>query len=309
MELQGAPGKPWIPKLTLEDYLNLEHLDVIDPVILRKIIMMHGFNSNKIKKGDLLDVVRSINLMDVHRSTLLSDVSSNAFLGLNDVIRDLSLLHWQECCTSSIKTFNSVTSFCSGVVKFSPKSSKQNCNIASNSQEESEDHETQSRALKKKQPNNVIQTNSEAQPMDLQQPNIPTVWNVYKRRTKRHVEGDVEESTLVTYNGEQVDQMNRPKAHFGKQVDLVKRPKVRYRELMDVVNLPKSHYGEQVDQVNFPKAHYEEQVDPFDRPKVHYREQADQVKRPNAYDGKQVDPVKKCKRGINKPIWLKGYIH
>ncbi|XP_071690054.1 uncharacterized protein [Rutidosis leptorrhynchoides] len=268
MELQGAPGKPWIPKLTLEDYLNLEHLDVIDPVILRKIIMMHGFNSNKIKKGDLLDVVRSINLMDVHRSTLLSDVSSNAFLGLNDVIRDLSLLHWQECCTSSIKTFNSVTSFCSGVVKFSPKSSKQNCNIASNSQEESEDHETQSRALKK-----------------------------------------IEESTLVTYNGEQVDQMNRPKAHFGKQVDLVKRPKVRYRELMDVVNLPKSHYGEQVDQVNFPKAHYEEQVDPFDRPKVHYREQADQVKRPNAYDGKQVDPVKKCKRGINKPIWLKGYIH
>lgn len=37
MELQGAPGKPLIPKLTFENYLNLEHLDVIAPAILRKV--------------------------------------------------------------------------------------------------------------------------------------------------------------------------------------------------------------------------------------------------------------------------------
>lgn len=100
-------------------------------------------------QGDLLDAVRSIDLMDACHSTVQSDVSSNAFLGLNDVIRDLSVLHWKECCISSIEAINSMTDFSSGVDESSPKHLKRNCNTASSSQEDSEDHETQSQALKK----------------------------------------------------------------------------------------------------------------------------------------------------------------
>ncbi|KAK9075674.1 hypothetical protein SSX86_004002 [Deinandra increscens subsp. villosa] len=71
MASQGASGKPLQPKLTLENYLNLEHMDVISALTLRKV--------------DLIDAVRSIELMDAHHSTLQSDVSSNAFLSLNDI--------------------------------------------------------------------------------------------------------------------------------------------------------------------------------------------------------------------------------
>ncbi|KAI7754443.1 hypothetical protein M8C21_004706 [Ambrosia artemisiifolia] len=108
---QGASGKQWQQKLTLENYLNLEHMDTISLHILRK--------------DDILDAVRSIELMDAHRSTLQSDdVSSNAFLSLNDVIRDLSLLQWQECCITHIETINSVTDFGE---EPSPKPLKRDC--------------------------------------------------------------------------------------------------------------------------------------------------------------------------------------
>ncbi|KAL4572769.1 hypothetical protein LXL04_019552 [Taraxacum kok-saghyz] len=105
MESQGAAGKPWAPKLTLETYLNLNNLDTISSTILRKIITMHGFNSIKVPKKELMDAVRSIKLMDAHHSTLENDfVSSDAFVSLNDVIQDLSEIHWQECCITSIQT-------------------------------------------------------------------------------------------------------------------------------------------------------------------------------------------------------------
>ncbi|KAI3813529.1 hypothetical protein L1987_18255 [Smallanthus sonchifolius] len=135
MMSQGASRKPWMPKLTLESYLNLEHMDVISPHLLRKILMIHGFKSCKVPKADLIDAVRSIELMGADHSTLQSDVvSSNAFLSLNDVIRDLSLLHWQECCITSIETINSETDFGSEVgEESSPKLLKPDCNTASSS--------------------------------------------------------------------------------------------------------------------------------------------------------------------------------
>ncbi|KAI3735993.1 hypothetical protein L6452_15522 [Arctium lappa] len=134
MESEGAVAKPCIPKLTLENYLLLEHLDVISPSILQTIIRMHGFNCTKVPKNDLMDAVRSINLMDAQRSTLQSDgISSHAFLSLKDVMKDLSVLHWQECCITSLQTVNSVIDFSSGVDTSSPQPLKLNGNLGSGS--------------------------------------------------------------------------------------------------------------------------------------------------------------------------------
>ncbi|KAJ9550303.1 hypothetical protein OSB04_014348 [Centaurea solstitialis] len=136
MKPEGAAEKPWIPKLTLENYLLLEHLDVVSPPILQKIIRMHGFNSNKVPKNELMDVVRSINLMDGQRSTLKSDgISSRAFLSLKDVVNDISELHWQECCITSLETINSVIEFSSGVDTSSLKPSKLYEDLASGSKD------------------------------------------------------------------------------------------------------------------------------------------------------------------------------
>ncbi|KAK9074752.1 hypothetical protein SSX86_003070 [Deinandra increscens subsp. villosa] len=134
MASQGASGKPLQPKLTLENYLNLEHMDVISALTLRKILTMHGFNSVNVPKVDLIDAVRSIELMDAHHSTLQSDVSSNAFLSLNDVIKDISLLNWHECCITSLETINPVNDFGDSEVgeeEPSPKRLKPICNMAS----------------------------------------------------------------------------------------------------------------------------------------------------------------------------------
>ncbi|KAK1439140.1 hypothetical protein QVD17_04955 [Tagetes erecta] len=135
MASQGALGKPLLPKLTLEDYLNLEHMDVISIDMLRKVLMMHGFKSLKIPKNDLKDAVRSIELMKAHHSTLQSDVSSNAFLCLDDVIKDLSLLQWHECCITSIETINPATDIGSDAgEESSRKRLKSNGNMASSSE-------------------------------------------------------------------------------------------------------------------------------------------------------------------------------
>ncbi|KAI3712900.1 hypothetical protein L1987_71469 [Smallanthus sonchifolius] len=160
---QGASGKPWMPKLTLESYLNLEHMDVISPHLLRK--------------ADLIDAVRSMELMGVHHSTLQSDVvSSNAFLSLNDVIRDLSLVHWQECCITSIETINSVTDFSSEVgEESSPEHLKPDCNTASSSKKIK--HEVHTAQLTVQQNNQQAET---ATPLD-----DPVDQNQHKQITKR----------------------------------------------------------------------------------------------------------------------------
>ena len=100
-------------------------------------------------QNDLMGAMRSIYLMDAHHSTLQCDVSSNAFLSLNDVIRDLSVLHWQECCITAVETINCVTDFSSVVDEASSKCSKSECNTASISRNDSVGHKTQSQALMK----------------------------------------------------------------------------------------------------------------------------------------------------------------
>ncbi|PWA76575.1 hypothetical protein CTI12_AA233450 [Artemisia annua] len=110
---------------------------------------MHGFKSVKVPKNDLMGAVRSIDLMDAHHTTLQSDVSSNAFLSLNDVIRDLSVLHWQKCCITVVETINSVTDFSSVVDEASSKCSKSECNTASSSRNDSFGNYTDSQALMK----------------------------------------------------------------------------------------------------------------------------------------------------------------
>ncbi|GKB69569.1 retrovirus-related pol polyprotein from transposon TNT 1-94, partial [Tanacetum coccineum] len=86
------------------------------------------FNEN-----DLMGKVRSIDLMDTHHSTLQRDVSSNAFLSLNDIIKDLSVLRWQECCITAVETINCVINFSFVVDEASSKCSKSECNTASSS--------------------------------------------------------------------------------------------------------------------------------------------------------------------------------
>ncbi|GKC15943.1 nucleic acid-binding, OB-fold protein [Tanacetum coccineum] len=102
------------------------------------------FNEN-----DLMGKVRSIDLMDTHHSTLQRDVSSNAFLSLNDIIKDLSVLRWQECCITAVETINCVINFSFVVDEASSKCSKSECNTASSSKNDYVGHKTQSQALMK----------------------------------------------------------------------------------------------------------------------------------------------------------------
>ncbi|GJY42570.1 hypothetical protein Tco_0429840 [Tanacetum coccineum] len=88
-------------------------------------------------------------MMDAHHSTLQCDVSSNAFLSLNDVIRDLSVLHWQECFIMCVETIDSVTDFSSVVDEASSKCSKSECNTTFSSRKDFIGHKTQSQALMK----------------------------------------------------------------------------------------------------------------------------------------------------------------
>lgn len=55
----------------------------------------------------VLEAVASLELMDPGRSTLQDDtVSSHVHLTVEEVIKDLAELKWQECCVTSLQTFN-----------------------------------------------------------------------------------------------------------------------------------------------------------------------------------------------------------
>ncbi|XP_060211423.1 uncharacterized protein LOC132638628 isoform X2 [Lycium barbarum] len=45
-----------------------------------------------------------MDLMDLRRSTLQEEISSEAFVSLNEAIKDLTHLNWQECCVTSLQT-------------------------------------------------------------------------------------------------------------------------------------------------------------------------------------------------------------
>ncbi|XP_028104551.1 uncharacterized protein LOC114303617 [Camellia sinensis] len=78
--------------------------------LLNQIIDMHGFKKiHNTAKKVLIDAVNSMELMDPSRSTLNEEnVSSCAHMTLEEAIKDLADLKWQECCVTSIQTLNSV---------------------------------------------------------------------------------------------------------------------------------------------------------------------------------------------------------
>ncbi|KAL3509146.1 hypothetical protein ACH5RR_028547 [Cinchona calisaya] len=102
------------PKLTIDDYVdvfhNRNHFDLLTVDHLNKIIDMHGFNKmHKTQKRIMTEAVKNIELMDPYRSTIQDDgVSSDAFIPLDDVVKDLYEINWQECCITSLQTLNAV---------------------------------------------------------------------------------------------------------------------------------------------------------------------------------------------------------
>ncbi|CAI9089226.1 OLC1v1023761C3 [Oldenlandia corymbosa var. corymbosa] len=80
-------------------------------VFLLQIIYMHGFRKFKgTPKSILLEVVSKLELMDPSRSTIQDDgVTSDAVLSIEEVIKDLNALKWQECCITSLQTVNAVS--------------------------------------------------------------------------------------------------------------------------------------------------------------------------------------------------------
>ncbi|GFS39687.1 hypothetical protein Acr_00g0064440 [Actinidia rufa] len=78
--------------------------------LLNQVITMHGFKKiRNTPKKILIDAVNSMDLMDPSRSTLNDEnVSSHAFVTLEEVVKDLEYLNWKECCVTSIQTLNSV---------------------------------------------------------------------------------------------------------------------------------------------------------------------------------------------------------
>ncbi|KAJ8527805.1 hypothetical protein K7X08_015256 [Anisodus acutangulus] len=50
------------------------------------------------------DAVNMMELMDLRHSTLQEEISSDAFISLDEAIKDLTHLDWQECCASSLQT-------------------------------------------------------------------------------------------------------------------------------------------------------------------------------------------------------------
>jgi len=100
-------------KITLEDYLQFTSTHKqFDLTVnhLNQIIEMHGFKKiHKKTKNVLIEAVESMELMDPSRSTIEdSNISSCAFITLEEAINDLADLNWQDCCVTSMETLNSV---------------------------------------------------------------------------------------------------------------------------------------------------------------------------------------------------------
>ncbi|VFQ59142.1 unnamed protein product [Cuscuta campestris] len=69
---------------------------------------MHGFQPlQKTSKNIVLEAVDSLELIGLGRSTLEEQgVSSHVDLTVKEVMEDLAALKWQECCVTSLQTFN-----------------------------------------------------------------------------------------------------------------------------------------------------------------------------------------------------------
>ncbi|XP_068664169.1 uncharacterized protein [Aristolochia californica] len=89
-------------KLSLENYDDFTQIPGRRPEFslskLQEIITMHGFiKLHGHKKLEILEACCSIDLMHSRRSTLKDDVSSDAFLSIEEVKQDLANLGWQKC--------------------------------------------------------------------------------------------------------------------------------------------------------------------------------------------------------------------
>ncbi|KAJ8749365.1 hypothetical protein K2173_018854 [Erythroxylum novogranatense] len=98
--------------LSLEDYFNFFHSQnpsALTVTCLNQIIFMHGFKKiYKLPKKALSDALETIGLVNPSRSTLQdNEISPCAFMTVEDVTADLEELNWQECCITSIQSFNS----------------------------------------------------------------------------------------------------------------------------------------------------------------------------------------------------------
>ncbi|EEF44554.1 uncharacterized protein LOC8285020 [Ricinus communis] len=96
-------------KIALEAYLeflNSQKQINFTSKFLNEIISMHGFKKiQKSTKEVLKEAVDTIELVNLSRSTLSEDeVSSCAFMNLEEVIAALNDLNWQDCCITSIQT-------------------------------------------------------------------------------------------------------------------------------------------------------------------------------------------------------------
>ncbi|KAJ6306734.1 hypothetical protein OIU78_021947 [Salix suchowensis] len=95
-------------KISLEDYLLFfqSHKQLGRTThFLRQIIRMHGSSSNGSKKV-LIDVVDKIDLENLSRSTVKekNEISPCALMNMEDIVADMKMLDWQECCVTSIQS-------------------------------------------------------------------------------------------------------------------------------------------------------------------------------------------------------------
>ncbi|GAB4859631.1 hypothetical protein Ancab_011104 [Ancistrocladus abbreviatus] len=84
-------------KLSLDKYLSFFHSSNDFPLSVSELN----------QKAAVVEAVSTIELTDPSRSTLSENISSQAFITLDEVIRDLADLKWHECPVSSIKTLYS----------------------------------------------------------------------------------------------------------------------------------------------------------------------------------------------------------
>ncbi|KAL3653217.1 hypothetical protein CASFOL_002898 [Castilleja foliolosa] len=98
-------------KLAMDDYLDFIDNRALDLTCtqLREIIGIHGFKKMKFQKNLSIEMISTMDLMDFRRSTLLNGgVSGDASLTLEEVIKDLKDLDWQECHVTSLLTQGAV---------------------------------------------------------------------------------------------------------------------------------------------------------------------------------------------------------
>ncbi|XP_047313555.1 uncharacterized protein LOC124916895 [Impatiens glandulifera] len=98
--------------ISLETYIEFIRSDkqsILLPVqILTQIIRMHGFVKCSAPKTTLMEVLKVMELMDPCRSTLNQEKISPIVMTMEQILKDIDDLKWNECCITSIQTLNPV---------------------------------------------------------------------------------------------------------------------------------------------------------------------------------------------------------